>query len=141
MVDIAPHMTVLVGGKLVVSGASWVDLGLASGINESVYAYGRKEDTGCHYLVSNGNHVYSAFNCGFAYAGTAMVINATPIPAEYRPARPVFSLCPVNDRTVAMVSVSADGYIRVEWVQQLTATVNTGSAEVIWIDGYLDYWT
>ena len=141
VVDIASHMTLLVRGKLVVSGASWVDLGLASGINESVYAYGRKEDTGCHYLVSNGNHVYSAFNCGFAYAGTAMVINATPIPAEYRPARPVFSLCPVNDRTVAMVSVSADGYIRVEWVQQLTATVNTGSAEVIWIDGYLDYWT
>lgn len=141
VVDIASHMTLLVRGKLVVSGASWVDLGLASGINESVYAYGRKEDTGCHYLVSNGNHVYSAFNCGFAYTGTAMVINATPIPAEYRPARPVFSLCPINDRAIALVSIQADGYIRVEWVQQLTATVNTGSMEVIWIDGYLDYWT
>lgn len=141
VVDIASHMTLLVRGKLVVSGASWVDLGLAAGVSESVYAYGRKEDTGCHYLVSNGNHEYIAFNCGFAYAGTPMIINATPIPVEYRPARPVFSLCPVNDRTAAMVSVNSDGYIRVEWVQKLTDTVNTGSTEVVWIDGYLDYWT
>lgn len=141
VVDIASHMTLLVRGKLEVTGSQWVSLGLASGINESVYAYGRKEDSGCHYLVSNGNHVYTAFNCGFTYSGTARVINATPIPADFRPARPVFSLCPINDRAVAMVSVKADGYIRVELVQKLTDTVNTGSMEVIWIDGYLDYWT
>jgi hypothetical protein len=141
VVDIASHMTLLVRGKLEVTGSQWVSLGLASGINESVYAYGRKEDSGCHYLVSNGNHVYTAFNCGFTYSGTARVINATPIPADFRPARPVFSLCPINDRAVAMVSIKADGYIRVELVQKLTDTVNTGSMEVIWIDGYLDYWT
>lgn len=141
VVDIASHMTLLVRGKLEVTGSQWESLGLASGINESVYAYGRKEDTGCHYQVSNGNHVYAAFNCGFTYSGTARAINSTPIPAEFRPPRPVYSLCPVNDRTMAMVSVSADGYIRVEWVQKLTDTVNTGTAEVIWIDGYLDYWT
>ena len=141
VVDIASHMTLLVLGKLEVVGSQWVNLGLADGVNESVYAYGRKEDSGCHYLVSNGNHVYAAFNCGFAYTGTPMVINAAPIPAEYRPARPVCSLCPVNDRTMALVRIDNDGYIRVEWVQQLTATVNTGSTEVIWIDGYLDYWT
>lgn len=141
VVDIASHMTLLVRGKLEVTGSQWVNIGLASGINESVYAYGRKEDSGCHYLVSNGNHVYTAFNCGFTYSGTAKVINATAIPAENRPARPVFSLCPINDRAIALVSIQADGYIRVEWVQQLTATVNTGSMEVIWIDGYLDYWT
>lgn len=141
VVDIAAHMTLLVRGKLEVTGSQWVSLGLASGINESVYAHGRKEETGCHYLVSNGNHVYAAFNCGFAYTGTAMVINATPIPEANRPAQPVCSICPVNDRAAAMVSVNSDGYIRVEWVQKLTDTVNTGSTEVIWIDGYLDYWT
>lgn len=141
VVDIAAHMTLLVRGKLEVTGSQWVSLGLAIGINESVYAHGRKEETGCHYLVSNGNHVYAAFNCGFAYTGTAMVINATPIPEANRPAQPVCSICPVNDRAAAMVSVNSDGYIRVEWVQKLTDTANTGSTEVIWIDGYLDYWT
>lgn len=141
VVDIAAHMTLRVRGKLVVDSADWVNLDLASGINESVYSYGRKEDSGCHYQVTDGNHIYIAFNCAFSFAGSAKVINSTVIPAAHRPPRTVYTLCPINDRGIALVSVNADGYIRVEWVQNLTDTVLTGSTEVIWIDGYLDYWT
>lgn len=141
VVDIASHMTLLVRGKLEIVGSSWADLGLAAGVYESGYDYGRKESTGCHYLVSNGNHVYLAFNCSFSYSGAALTINDKPVPEEYRPARPVFSLCPANDRALAMVSMNPDGFIRLEWVQNSRDTVPTAAAEVTWMDGYLDYWT
>lgn len=140
VVDIASHMTLLVRGKLTVLGDDWVSIGLADLIGESGYDYGRKE-TGCFYLVTEGRHVHIAFNCMYVYAGTAVIVNATPIPEENRPARPVFSLCPANDRQIACVSVDTDGYIRVEWVQKATDSVLTGSADVTWLDGYLCYWT
>lgn len=140
VVDIASHMTLRVRGQMVVDHAAWNSLGFAEGIIESVYAYGRREDSGCSYLVEMGSHVHVAFNCAFSYGGTALVINATAIPESCRPKRPVLSLCPVNDRGIALVSVNPDGYIRVEWVQSIKDTVFTGSAEVTWIDGYLDYW-
>lgn len=141
VVDIASHMTLLVRGKLVVSSTDWEDLGLAENIKESVYSYGRKEYSSCFYLVSNGNHIYVAFNCGYTYAGTAAVINAKPIPEDYRPKQSVFSFCPMNNRCIALVSVNPDGYVRLEWVQKIADTVTTGNAEVVWIDGYLNYWT
>lgn len=141
VVDIASHMTLLVRGKLVVSTADWEDLGLADGVRESVYSYGRKEYSSCYYLVSNGNHVHVAFNCGLTYNGTAVIINKDPIPAEYRPAQSVFSICAMNGRCIAMVSTNPDGFVRLEWVQNLAETGNTGTQEVIWIDGYLDHWT
>lgn len=140
VVDIASHMTLLVRGKLTVLGNDWVSIGLADNIGESGYDYGRKE-TGCFYLVTEGRHVHIAFNCMYIYAGTAIIVNATPIPEENRPARPVFSLCPANDRQIACVSVGTDGYIRVEWVQKATDTVLTGNTDVTWLDGYLCYWT
>lgn len=140
VVDIASHMTLLVRGKLRVLGDGWVSIGLMDTLSESAYEHGRKE-TGCHYLVTEGRHVHIAFNCAFAYAGTAVIVNATPIPEENRPARPVFSLCPANDRQIACVSVGTDGYIRVEWVQKATDTVLTGNTDVTWLDGYLCYWT
>lgn len=140
VVDIASHMTLLVRGKLRVLGDEWVSIGLMDTLSESAYEHGRKE-TGCHYLVTEGRHVHIAFNCAFAYAGTAVIVNATPIPEENRPGRAVFSLCPANDRQLACVSVGTDGYIRVEWVQKATDTVLTGAADVTWIDGYLCYWT
>lgn len=140
VVDIASHMTLLVRGKLTVLGDDWVSIGLADLIGESGYDYGRKE-TGCFYLVTEGRHVHIAFNCMYVYAGTAVIVNATPIPEENRPARPVFSLCPANDRQIACVSVGTDGYIRVEWVQKATDTVLTGASDVTWLDGYLCYWT
>lgn len=140
VVDIASHMTLLVRGKLMVLGNDWVSIGLADFIGESGYDYGRKE-TGCFYLVTEGRHVHIAFNCMYVYAGTAIIVNATPIPEENRPARPVFSLCPANDRQIACVSVDTDGYIRVEWIQKATDSVLTGAADVTWVDGYLCYWT
>lgn len=139
VVDIASHMTLLVRGKLRVLGDEWVSVGLASLMSESG-DFGRKE-TGCFYLVTEGRHVHIAFNCSFSYAGTALIVNATPIPEEHRPDRKVFSLCPTNDRQIACISVDSDGYIRVEWVQKATDTVLTGTAVVTWIDGYLCYWT
>lgn len=140
VIDVASHMIMRVRGKLEVLGNEWIGLGFASGVIESVYDCGRKEDSGCHYLVSEGCHVYAAFNAGFRYAGSAVVINGTAIAEADRPGRTVYSLCPVNDRAIAMVSIGTDGYIRVEWVQALTQTVLTGEWEVTWIDGYLDYW-
>lgn len=140
VVDIASHMTLRVRGKLVVDGAQWQDLSLAAGISESIYPYGRKEVSGCHMQVTDGNHVYLAVDCAFDYGGTALVLNASPIPAEHRPRRTAYALCPVNDRAMALISANPDGYIRVEWVQKLADTVSTGAATVEWLDGYLDYW-
>lgn len=140
VVDIAAHMTLRVRGRLEVLGSSWASLGLADGMNESSYAYGRQDDTGCYYQVSNGNHVQAAFNCSYDYAGRSMVVNKTPIPEEYRPERTVCSICPTNDRRLALVTVQPDGYIRIEWVQTIASTSNTTSATVLWVDGYLDYW-
>lgn len=141
VVDIAAHMTLRVRGKFVVDGNGWATLGLASGISESVYNYGRNDAAACSYQVSNGNHVHVAFNCAFYYGGSSKVINSNAIPAEFRPVGTVYALCPMNDRYIALVSVASDGYIRVEWVQNLKDTVQTGSASVTWVDGYLDYWT
>lgn len=141
VVDIASHMTLRVRGRLEVLGASWASLGLADGMDESPYAYGRQDDTGCYYQVSNGNHVQIAFNCSYEYGGSAMVVNRTPIPEDHRPERTVCSLCPTNDRRLALVTVQPDGYIRLEWIQTIASTSNTASATVLWVDGYLDYWT
>ena len=140
VVDIASHMTLRVRGKLVVDGSDWQDLGLATGVSESIYPYGRKEVSGCHYQVADGNHVYLAVDCAFDHPGTAKVLNASPIPGEYRPKRTTYALCPVNGQAMALVSAGTDGYIRVQWVQKLTDTVSTGSCVVEWLDGYLDYW-
>ena len=140
VVDIAAHMTLRVRGRLEVLGSNWESLELADGMSESPYAYGRQGDTGCYYQVSNGNHVQAAFNCSYDYAGRSMVVNKTPIPEEYRPDRTVCSICPTNDRRLALVTVQPDGYIRIEWVQTIASTSNTTSATVLWVDGYLDYW-
>ena len=140
VVDIASHMTLRVRGRLEVLGASWKSLGLADGMEESSYAYGRQDDTGCYCQVSNGNHVQITFNCSYKYAGTSQAVNLTPIQEEYRPARTVCSLCVCNDRRIALVTVEPDGYIRIAWVQTIASSSNTTSATVLWVDGYLDYW-
>lgn len=140
VVDIASHMTLLVRGALVVEGAGWISLGLADKVAESAYDCGHKENAGCHYQIENGSHVYLAFDCSFAYAGTAVVINAEPIPENCRPRRKIYALCPTSDRSLALVSADTDGYIRAEWVQKLTDTAATGTASVTWLDGYADYW-
>lgn len=139
VVDIASHMTLLVRGRLKVLGDEWQNLGLAEGISESAYGCGRKE-TGCFCLVTEGRHVHIACNGAFSYSGTAKLLNGEALPEELRPARPVYAPCICNDRQTACISVSPDGYVRVEWVQRLTDTVMTGNADVTWVDGYLSYW-
>lgn len=136
VVDIAAHMTLLVRGKLVVLGSGWEALSLASGVSESAYQFGRVED--CKYQVKDGNHVFAAFNCSFVYAGQVLTVNGTAIPEEYRPARTVLSLCPVNNDGTALVSVTPDGLIQVERVKR---DGENGEHPVLWIDGYIDYWT
>jgi len=135
VVDIAAHMTLLVRGKLVVLGEDWNALSLADGVYESASAHGRVED--CKYQLSDGNHVYVAFNCSFTHSGTTVTINASAMPSEVRPAQTVCGLCPVDNAGIAMVAVDTDGYIRVEWVKR---DGESGSHSVLWIDGYLDYW-
>ena len=66
-----------------------------------------------------------------------MTVNGTEIPEEYRPERAVRSLCAVNEDGIAMVCVTPDGFIQVEWVKR---DGETGSHIVLWIDGYIDYW-
>lgn len=141
VVDIASHMTLRVRGKLVVDGADWIGIDLADGVSESVYPYGRKEVSGFHYQVSDGNHVYVAFDCNFEYAGNEIIINKEAIPEEHRPKRTTFALCPVSNRGLALISAGTDGLIRVEWVQSLAEMARTNTTAVEWIDGYLDYWT
>lgn len=136
VVDIAAHMTLLVRGKLVVLGADWEPLPFASGVYESSYDLGRVED--CKYQVKEGNHVYVAFNCSFTHSGTAITVNSTPIPEDYRPARTVRAICPVNGNGTALVRVKPDGYIQVESVER---PGENGTHPVLWIDAYLDYWT
>lgn len=139
VVDIASHMTLLVRGKMQVLGDTWVSLGLAEGISESAYQHGSM-DTGCHYLLTEGRQVRIACNVAFPYRGSALILNESPIPEACRPKGIVFGLCPCNDRSVAALSVDADGYVRVEWVQKMTEAGMTGSADVSWVDGYLSYW-
>lgn len=135
VVDLAAHMTLLVRGRLMVLGADWEPLELASGVYESSYGLGRVQD--CKYRVSEGNHVYAAFNCSFVHSGTPITVSGTPIPEGFRPAREVRSVCAVDAGGTAMVCVKPDGFIQVEWVKW---DGETGNHAVLWIDGYLDYW-
>lgn len=135
VVDIAAHMILLVRGKLIVLGSGWEPLALAQGVSESFFPMGRAED--CKYLVKDGNHVYCAFNCSFSYTGQVLTVNGAAIPEEYRPERAVHSLCAVDEDGIAMVCVTPDGFIQVEWVKR---DGETGNHTVLWIDGYIDYW-
>jgi len=135
VVDIASHMTLRVRGKLVVEGAVWTDLGLAEGVAESAPGCGRQPESGCHYLIWGGSHIYLAFDCGFGQTAGTVVINRDPIPEAYRPRRRAYALCPANDRGIVLVSADTDGFLRAQWVQQ-----PADSAAIVWLDGYLDYW-
>lgn len=117
----------------------WVSLGLSDKVKTAASSYGRAGD-GCFYRVVNENHVHVAFNCALTYTGATIQINANAIPAKYRPARSVYSLCAAGGRTAARVCVSSSGNVYVEWVQDLTAAASTNSFELGWVDGYIDYW-
>lgn len=135
VVDIAAHMTLLVRGKMILEEPGWQKLGLADRVLEAAQAVGRY--AGCGYRVHIGKHVYAAFSCSFRYAGTPITINAAPLPEEIRPAAPVWEISPINDGGIAAVCLKPDGYIQVQWVLR---NGQAGELEVVWIDGYLDYW-
>ncbi len=135
VVDIAAHMTLHVRGKMILEEPGWQGLGLADRVLEAAQAVGRY--AGCGYRVHIGKHVYAAFSCSFRYAGTPVTINAVPLPEEIRPAAPVWGICPINDGGLAAVCLKPDGYIQAQWVLR---NGQSGQQEVLWIDGYLDYW-
>lgn len=123
-----------------VKGEKWVSLGLSTSVAESESNCGRgPSGTGCWYRVVNGNHVYVAFNCAFSYAGSYLIVNATAIPEEYRPAKNAYAMCATGGRSVARVMVNKSGYAGVDWIQVLSSAEATTESTVSWIDGYIDY--
>ena len=143
-VDVAEDMTVKVRGDLIVgdrpiSDTGWIDLGLSDQVTASSNNVGQNGG-GCYYRVINGNHVYVAFNCACTYANSILVVNANPIPAKYCPARNSYALVPTGGRSIIRAIANHSGNIVIDFVQVITATATTTSANVSWIDGYLDYW-
>lgn len=138
VVDIASHMTLIVRGKTEVLGETWQELGLASGVTETSFPFGHTPESGCHFKVSGGNHVYVAFNCGFEYTGTPIMINLERIPEKYRPKKEVGSLCMADEFGIAQIAATPNGEIWVNWI--LDTKSGSGSMTVRVIDGYFDYW-
>lgn len=135
-VDVADDITTKFRGEVQLLGEKWVSLGLSSNVAEPESSCGRYANTGCHYRVSGGNHIYVAFNCAFTFIGSAIQVNATPIPEEYRPDRNVYALCATDGRAVARILVNSSGNILVDWTSE-----QTESPTAKWIDGYIDFWT
>lgn len=129
----------LTGNTVTVSDTGWIDLGIASTAVESTSYVGRN-GPGCYYRVINGNHVYVAFNCACELAGENVQLNATAIPAKYRPARAAYAILPTAGRAVIRGFVNDAGLIKIGWLQSLTSGEETSPASVTWVDGYIDYW-
>lgn len=160
-VDIAEDFTVKVRGQLLVgddvtgaalddnpslpvriSDTGWISLGIID-TNAAVMVSSNdvgRNGAGCYYRVINGNHVYVAFNCACTYAGSALVINKNKIPTEYCPARNAYAMVPTGGRAIVRAITNHSGNVVIDYVQSLIATENTTSANVSWIDGYIDYW-
>lgn len=140
---IAPGKTFKVksttGEDVVVSDTGWIDLGLADTVSESGSNVGRN-GKGCYYRVINGNHVYVAFNCACTFANELLRVNLNAIPAQYCPVRNAYALVPTGGRSIVRLIANHSGLVLVEWVQIMSAATQTTSADVKWIDGYIDYW-
>lgn len=140
-VDIAKHMTLIVRGKMIVIGDGWVNLGLRSNVSPPSEDVGRAPGTGCYYRAATEDHIYVAFNFSYDYHDKySTFISDGVIPEKYCPKNPVYSLCPANNRLIALVSVQTNGRVMLEWVQSFGDTVDTSDASITWIDGYIDYW-
>lgn len=145
-VDVAEDITLKVRGDLVVGSTTiddtgWIGLNLSDSVSKSEarYDFGRQQ-TGIWYRVVNRNHVYISFNCAFTFVGDQKQVNSDLIPSQYRPARNVIDICPVNNRAVARIITTHDGKVIIDFVQDLSTGTATNSYTVNWIDGYLDYW-
>ena len=140
-VEIAPDWDMYYRGKLLdeslCKDTGWVAL-TQSG-NASTPSTVTRGGAGCFYRVINGNHVFVRFNCALTYNGSSVNINSETIPSQYRPKNNAMALLPVNDRCIARASVASDGYIYVNYVQNMATASTTTSYSVAWIDGYIDY--
>ncbi len=116
----------------------WIELAKSS--HASTPSVVARDGAGCFYRVINENHVYVRFNCAFSFSGSSVNLNSTTIPEWYRPKNNAMALLPVNDRGIARASVASDGYIYVNYVQNMATASTTTSFTVTWIDGYIDYW-
>ncbi len=144
VVDVADDITVKVRGGLQVGGRTisdtgWISLGLSDEVAEANLNTGRN-GKGCFYRVVNGNHVYVAFNCSFAYSGSPVTISAAGIPAPYKPSRNTYAMNTTNGRGIARSFVNSSGDVRIDHVQNMAAAESTAAYTVNWIDGYIDYW-
>ena len=116
----------------------WTELTMSGNASTpSTLARGGK---GCFYRAINENHIFVRFNCAFTFNGSSVNLNSVTIPEHYRPKNNAYALCPVNDRAIARASVATDGYIYVNYVQNMATASTTTSFNVSWIDGYIDYW-
>ena len=127
------------GVDVVLSDTGWISLGLSDEVADSTLNTGRA-GKGCFYRVINGNHVFVAFNCSFQYAGTAITVGGSVVPAPYKPARNYYALCTTNGRGIARAFVNSSGDVRIDYVQNMASAETTASVAVNWIDGYIDYW-
>ena len=132
---------VQIDGSITYGGEKWESLGLSSSVTESTSSFGRGGNTGCYYRVSGGGkHIYVAFNCAFEYADDPIQVNAQALPTNCRPPRNVYAMCATGGRAIARVLVNKNGIVMVDFVQVITAVMNTTSHSVGWIDGYIDFW-
>lgn len=141
-IDVAEEITTKFRGPVRFAGEAWINLGLSANVAESETNTGRWGGTGCYYRACAGDkHIYVAFNCAFTFSGSAIQVNAEPIPEAYRPDRNVYAICATGGRTVARILVNKSGNIFVDWIQVISSAEQTASSTVKWIDGYIDYWT
>lgn len=142
VLEIAPEWDIYYKGdkidKMFHSDTGWISLTTSGNATSSSNI--TRSGEGCFYKVINGNHVYVAFNCGFAYSGETVHINTDTIPEAYRPKNNAYTLCPCDNRTIARVYVASDGYIYIGYVQDMASGTSTSSYTAGWIDGYIDYW-
>lgn len=127
-------------GKNLYIVSDWIDVGFSSNVSASVNAIGRCPTGKCCYKVVNENHVYVAFNCAFTYSNEPIKVNNNSIPEQYRPTNYVYDMCPTTGRSVARIYITPSGDIMINHIQDVGLGSYTTSANIGWIDGYIDYW-
>jgi hypothetical protein len=152
--DVAEDITSIFRGKLNFQGEKWTALELYSSVLDSETAVGRYGGSGAYYRVCAGEkRIIVIFNVKFTTSSSTVRVvdryktgtTEFQIPAAYRPAYDVYTICPVGftdgSRGIATVSVDPSGIVNIYAVHNLPgATLSTGD-EVEWIDGYIDFWT
>ena len=120
----------------------WIDLGMESGFSAGT-TDGKQEGQypGVAYRVENGNHVYVTVNIAkSSYTNSSTIVNTTAIPTEYCPTvGNVYSLGVIDGRYMCRAYVGTDGYIRLQWVQQINSGSTTGTVNINWSDIRIDY--